>query len=252
MNRLATCALFVAACWGWVPNASAQILTEERMLPQPVAPGQVAPWRPAAPVAGDPAESGSLHSAPSGPTLADWYAGKGRPALALFFDRRLERLPAGWDGTSRVRFAYERGDGRQTTDVQQLTIGVERKAPTASVRDRSPLVVLIEGALLRELQSARLRLIDPTIAERAMAARNRSADTEFESLRTAARYVLEVELVPVGDTVSLIGNLKALQTSDLIATVRQPVEHDLRNPADVDALAKMFVRRLLGAPAHDR
>jgi hypothetical protein len=220
----------------------------ERMLPQPVEPGRVAPWRPASPPAMDPPETGMVREAPTGPTLADWYNSQGRPAVALFFDRRLERLPPGWNGTSRVRFAYEASAGTsQFRD--QLTVGVERRTPVASVRSRAPVVVLIEGALLRELQSSRLRLVDPTVAERGLAARDSGGDTEFNSLRNAAGYVLEVEMVPVGDTVSMIGHLKNLRTSELVATVRQPVEHDLRDPSDVDTLARAFVRRLLATPS---
>lgn len=245
--------LLAALLLGLGASAAAQgALGEERMLPQPVAPGRIAPWRPATPAPADPGEAASLYTPPTGPTIADWYARNGRPALALFFDRRLERLPAGWDGTARLRIGYERGDGRQVSDVQQLTLGVERKAATPSVRDRAPLVVLIENALLRELQSARLRLIDPTVAERAQAARNRNSDTELESLRNTAGYLLEVELVPSGDAVSMVGNLKNLRNSELVATVRELVEQDLRSHTEVDALARKFVRRLLATPSEPR
>lgn len=220
----------------------------ERQLAVPVAPGSVAPWRGGAPAVGDPGETGTLHVAPTGPTLADWYQAQGRPALVLFFDRRLERMPAGWDGTSRLRIAYE-GKDRSNAVNEQLIVGYERKAPTPSVRDRHPLAVLMEGALLRELQSSRVRLVDPTVAERTLTARGRGGDTEFDALNGAAGYMLEVELVPVGASVSLAGSLKSLRTSEIVASVRQPVEQDLRNPAEVDALARQFVRRLLVTPA---
>jgi len=228
-----------------------QPLFGERELAVPAAPGSVAPWRPTVVAPADPAEGGTLHTPPTGPTLVDWYAAQGRPTVALFFDRRLERLPPGWDGTARLRFGWERSDGRGV-ETEQLTVGVERKARTPSVRERAPVVLLIEGALQRELQSSRIKLVDPTVAERALAARSRGGDTEFESLRGAASYLLEVELVPVADTVSLVGSFKALRSSDIVATVRQPVEHDLRSPADIDALAKVFVRRLLAVPAEGR
>lgn len=243
--------LLLAFALAALAPARAQIGPEERMLPQPIEPGRIAPWRPAAPVPADPGETGSMRVAPTGPTLADWYTAQGRPVIALFFDRRLERLPAGWDGTSRLRIGFDGTDGR-TTVKEQLTIGVERKAAAPSVRARSPVVVLIEGALLRELQASRLKLVDPTFAERALASRNGNGDTEFDSLRNTAGYILEVEMVPVGDTVSMIGNLKGLRNSELVATVRQPVEHDLRSPSDVDALARVFVRRLLAVSAEGR
>jgi hypothetical protein len=126
---------------------------------------------------------------------------------------------------------------------------VEHKAPAASVRHRLPLAVLMEGALLRELQASRLRLVDPTVAERTLAARGRGGDTEFDALHGAAAYMLEVELVPVADSVSLVGSLKGLRNSEIVASIREPVEQDLRNPADVETLARRFVRRLLATPA---
>jgi hypothetical protein len=223
----------------------------ERQLAVPAVPGQVAPWRGAAPAAPDPAETGSLLVAPTGPTLADWYAAQGRPSVVLFFERRLERMPPGWNGTSRLRISYEGRDRRNAVN-EQLIVGVEHKAPTASVRNRLPLAVLMEGALLRELQSSRLKLVDPTVAERTLAARGRGGDTEFDALHGSAGYILEVELVPVADSVSLVGSLKGLRTSEIVATIREPVEQDLRNPAEVDALARRFVRRLLASPAAAR
>lgn len=164
--------------------------------------------------------------------------------------RRLRRVFRG-EIASRDQQVVE-ARNQHSVENEQLTVGVERKAPTRSVRDRSPLALLMEGALLRELQSSRLNLVDPTLAERTLAARGHGGDTEFDSLHGAASYLLEVELVPGADSVSLIGSLKGLRNSDIIASVRQPVEHDLRNPADIDALARVFVRRLLGVPATSR
>jgi hypothetical protein len=244
--------LTLLACVAASTAARAQIEPfGERQLAVPAVPGQVAPWRGAAPARSDPPEMGSLYVAPTGPTLADWYAAQGRPAVVLFFERRLERMPAGWDGTSRLRIAYEGAD-RNNSVREELVVGVEHKAPTASVRNRMPLAVLMESALLRELQSARLKLVDPTVAERTLAARGRGGDTEFDALHGAAGYMLEVELVPVADSVSLVGSLKGLRTSEIVASIREPVEQDLRNPADVDALARKFVRRLLATPAVSR
>jgi hypothetical protein len=160
-------------------------------------------------------------------------------------------MPAGWDGTSRLRIAYE-GRDRSNQVSEQMIVGIEHKARARSVRDRMPLAVLMEGALLRELQSSRVKLVDPTVAERALAARGRGGDTEFDALQGAAGYMLEVELVPVADSVSLVGTLKGLRTSEIVASVRQPVEQDLRDPADVDALARRFVRLLLVTPAVTR
>jgi len=82
-------------------GAQAQLFETERMLTTPVEPGVVAPHRPTAAHAGDVGETGSLQvAAEPGSTLQDWYTRQGRPAVALFFDRRLERLPAGWDAAA--------------------------------------------------------------------------------------------------------------------------------------------------------
>lgn len=224
--------------------AAAQSLIEERVLPKAVEPGQVAPWRPAATAPADPAETGSLYVAPSGPTLADWYAKQGRPALVLFFDRRLEHLPPGWDGTARLMFAHEKQSGGKT-ETETLSVGIERKAPVRSLRARSPVVQLVENSLTREMHRAGLKAIDPSFAERAHAARSKGGDTEFDSLKGAAGYVLEIELAATGTAVSMLGSLKSLGSGEIVATVRQPVEHDLRDPADADALARGFFKRLL-------
>lgn len=242
MRRSILCAAALAALPGVA--AAQSILPQEKLLPQPVEPGQVAPWRAGAPAAADPAETGSLHVAPSGPTLADWYAKQGRPPLVLYFDRRLENLPPGWDGTARLMFAHEKQSGGKT-ETETLSVGIERKAPVRSLRQRSPVVKLVENALTSEMQRAGLKLIDPSFAERAHAARSKGGDTEFDSLKGAAGYVLEVELAATGDAVSMLGSLKSLNKGEIVATVRQPVEHDLRDPADADTLARSFFKRLL-------
>ena len=245
--------LALLACTALPAALHAQIVEPfgERQLAVPVAPGAVAPYGGTSRPMADPGETGSLHVAPSGPTLADWYAQQGRPALVLFFDRHLERMPAGWDGTSRLRISFEGRSGGSSVNEQTI-VGVEHKAPTPSSRNRMPLAVLMESALLRELQSSRMKLVDPAVAERTLTARGRGGDTEFDALHGAAGYMLEVQLVPVADSVSLVGSLKGLRTSEIVAIVRQPVQQDLRNPADIDALARLFVRRLLATPAAER
>ena len=226
--------------------AAAQLLTTERMLTQPVEPGEVAPHRATPRVAGDVGETGSLYQAPApGSTLQDWYLKQGRPGIALFFDRRLERLPAGWDGSARVMIASEKqADGK--TETENLSIALETKAPRKTLQQRRPVVQLVENSLLRELQRVRFKLIDPTLVERALAARAKGAsDTEFDSLKGSAGYLLEIELAPTGGTVSMIGGLKNLAGGEIVATVRTPVEDDLNDPAAADALARAFIRKLL-------
>lgn len=227
-------------------TASAQLIETERMLTRPVEPGEVAPHRATPGFSGDVGETGSLHEpGAAGSTLQDWYAKQGRPAIALFFDRRLERLPAGWDGAARVMIASEKqADGK--TETENLSIALETRAPRKSLQQRRPVVQLVENSLLRELQRMRFKLIDPTLVERALAARAKGTpDTEFDSLKGSAGYLLEIELAPTGSSVSMIGGLKNLAGGEIVATVRTPVEADLNEPAAADALARSFIKKLL-------
>ncbi len=229
-------------------GAQAQLFETERMLTKPVEPGVVAPHRGAAAHTADVGETGSLHVAPApGSTLQDWYAKQGRPAVALFFDRRLERLPAGWDGTARVMIASEKNAGGKT-ETENISIALEQKAPRGSLQQRRPVVQLVENSLLRELQRARMRLVDPAVVERALAAKGKGGDTEYDALKGAAGYLLEIELAATGAEVSMIGGLKSMN-GEIVATVRAPVQDDLRDPAAADALARDFIRKLLAAPA---
>ena len=66
----------------------------ERQLAVPAVPGQVAPWRGAAPAAPDPAETGSLLVAPTGPTLADWSLTKTRVRPSAVWTRRRMMSPS--------------------------------------------------------------------------------------------------------------------------------------------------------------
>ncbi len=229
-------------------HAHAQPFELERMLPRPVEPGIVAPHQPVAPYAGDVGETGSLHAAaPAGSTLQDWYAKQGRPAVALFFDRRLERLPAGWDGSARLMIASEKHAGGKS-ETGNLSIALERKAPRASLQQRDPVVRLVEHSLLQELQRVRVKLVDPSVVERALAAKGKGGDTEYDGLKGAAGYLLEIELAATGPEVSMIGGFKSL-SGEIVASVRTPVQSDLRDAAAADALARAFVRKLMATPA---
>lgn len=229
-------------------GAQAQLFETERMLTRPVEPGVVAPHRGSAAHTADIGETGSLHvAAAPGSTLQDWYAKQGRPAVALFFDRRLERLPAGWDGTARVMIASEKSAGGKS-ETENISIALEHKAPRGSLQQRRPVVQLVENSLLRELQRMRVRLVDPSVVERAQAARGKGGDTEYDALKGAAGYLLEIELAATGAEVSMIGGLKSM-SGEIVATVRAPVQDDLRDPAAADALARDFIRKLLASPA---
>ena len=136
MTHLSACGLALAAL-ALCEGAGAQVLGEERMLPQPVEAGRVAPWQPNAVQVRDPGETQSLYVPPSGPTLHDWYARQGRPVVVLFFDRRLERVPAGWDGRARLTIARETNAAGKT-ETENIVVGLEEKTHTGSLRGRSP------------------------------------------------------------------------------------------------------------------
>ena len=78
-------------------GAQAQLFETERMLTTPVEPGVVAPHATAAHAGAG--ETGSLRVAAAPADAAGLVHQAGPPAVALFFDRRLERLPAA--GTAR-------------------------------------------------------------------------------------------------------------------------------------------------------
>lgn len=226
--------------------ASAQFLETERMLTRPIEPGVVAPHRGTPNYVGDVIETGSLHTPPApGSTLHEWYIKLGRPAVALFVDRRLERLAAGWDGTARLMIASEKqADGK--TESENLSIALEHKSPRSSEQSRDPVVRLLENALLRELRRVRFKLIDPIVVERALAARNMArGDTEFDSLKGAAAFLLEVQVTATGSALSMIGGLKNLNSGEVVATVRTPVERHLADPEVTEALARAFVGKMI-------
>lgn len=232
---------------GGVSVATAQInLVEDRMLPKPVEPGSVAPMREAPRTAGDPAETDLMAvAAPGLPTLQDWYSQQARPGIVLFFDRRLERLPADWRGTSRLTIARDKKVGA-TVETENLTLGVEVKASRASVASQSPLAQSIENAIIRELQRTRFKLIDPTLVERGMASKGMGErDTEFSSLQGSADYLLEVGLVSSGGVVSMLGSFKRIRSGEVVATVRAPSEGPFDDASTPDILARAFVKRLL-------
>jgi hypothetical protein len=217
----------------------------ERNISRPVEPGEVAPYAAPRGHAGDAAEAPSLHvPPPAGSTLQDWYARQGRPTVVLFFDRRMERLPSGWDGTARVMISRDK-EAEGKTETENLSIALERKEARRPLLGRSAVVRLVEHALLAELQRARIKLVDPSLVERARA--GAKGDTEFDSLKGAAGYILEIELAATDGAVSMIGGLKRLAGGEIVATVRAPVEDDLHDPAAADRLAKGFIKRLLNA-----
>ena len=107
------------------------------------------------------------------------------------------------------------------TETENISIALEHKAPRGSLQQRRPVVQLVENSLLRELQHMRVRLVDPSVVERALAAKGKGGDTEYDALRGAAGYLLEIELAATGAEVSMIGGLKSL-AGDIVATVRAP------------------------------
>jgi len=251
MNRRAcTHALGLAALLGCVP-AAAQVFPAAKDITSVVPSGGVAPWRQADGDVADPAQTGSLAAPRSSRTLADWYARQGSPLVALLVDRRLERMPDGWDGTSRLVIAGDHREGDRAA-TGTVTVGVERKAARGRQQDRHPWVKRLEEALVRELHRADVRLVDPTLAERALTARAQGGDTEYQSLKGSAGYILEMEVVPDGEAggdargsaVALIGALKNIVSGEIVASVRQPA-----GPGGVgqgtDALARAFVKRLM-------
>lgn len=213
-------------------------------LSKQVAPGNVAQWRFNPQKLNDPTETGSLAQKLPGLRLADWYTRKGSPFVVVYVDRRLERLPSDWNGSARLMIAEEANiDGKMQTS--NVTIGLEHRTTLSSVRDRTSLVKLVEDALVRELKTARFKLVDPTIAERALSNRTKgSSDTEYLALKGSAAFILEVELTPSQGIVLMIGSLKNINSGEIVANVRQQVYQDI-DGAGTEVLARAFVNRML-------
>ncbi|MBQ5947452.1 hypothetical protein [Massilia sp. ST3] len=213
--------------------AGAQNLTAPATLPP--AQGQVQGYT-------DPAPAGMIAETPGAGSFQQWYVGQRRPAMVVYFDRKLEQLPPGWQGRDRL-LVEETTKAQGKEENRRLTVGFERNTAQAA-RPVSQFAQLFQNALEAELKRQSLRVLDGKVLHRKEAAGGRGGDIEYSSLKGAARFVFEVELLVLNGEWELVGVLKDIRNGDLTASVRLPVEN-LGNHAAIERAARSLVRRLM-------
>jgi hypothetical protein len=223
------CALLLVAA-----SARAQQLS----APQPL--GKAA----AAPVAAlDAAEAPMLAMPSTEGSFQAWYAANRRPAMVVYFDRKLDELPAGWHGSSRLVIDDNKVAGGKE-ESRRVTIGVQHS--DAGAAPKSQFATLFEQAIRQEMKRQKLTLLDASVLHRRESARaNGPADIEYAALRGSARYVFEVALVGINDQWELVGELKDVASGELTATVRHRIDGPLATPADLDRAGRALVQQLL-------
>ncbi|CAH0280849.1 hypothetical protein SRABI118_03772 [Massilia sp. Bi118] len=172
-----------------------------------------------------------------------WYATNRRPALVVYFDRRLEELPAGWHGSSRLVIDDNKVAGGKEEN-RRITVGVQHA--DAGPGPKSQFATLFEQSIRQEMKRQKLTLLDASVLQRRESARaNGPADIEYAALRGSARFVFEVALVAMNGEWELVGELKDVVNGELTATVRQRIDGPLARPADLDRASRALVQQLL-------
>lgn len=231
LNRLFAAVLLLA-------GALAQAQTLD--APQPLARAAAAAAAPmdaeARPMLDQPSSAG---------TLQQWYADQKRPALVVYFDRKLDQLPAGWRGASRL-LIEENTVAAGKEESRRTTVGVQRNTALASA-EKSHFASLFEQSLQQEMKRQNFRVLDATVLHRKLAAGNRAeaTDIEYDSLKKSARFVFEVELLGLNGEWELVGGLKDIHTGDITASVRLRIDGALDSPANIDRASRALVQRLL-------
>jgi hypothetical protein len=199
---------------------------------------------PAAPAAARDALETPMLAAPSTEgTFQAWYAANRRPALVVYFDRKLEELPAGWHGSSRLVIDDNKVAGGKE-ESRRITVGVQQLDPGAA--PKSQFATLFEQAIRQEMKRQKLTLLDASVLQRRESARaNGPADIEYAALRGSARFVFEVALVQMNGQWELVGELKDVSSGELTATVRHRIDGPLAKPADLDRAGRALVQQLL-------
>ena len=231
MRRLMFAALLAIAA-----GAGAQNLT---------APNALAPSNAAVQGYTDPAETAVIADTPGAGSFQQWYVGQRRPARVVYFDRKLEQLPPGWQGRERL-LVEETTKAQGKEENRKLTVGFERNTAQAA-RPVSQFAQLFQNALEAELKRQSLRVLDGKILHRKQSASGRGGDIEYASLKGSARFVFEVELLVLNGQWELVGVLKDIHNGDLTANVRLPVDN-LGNQAAIDRAVRSLVRRLMHYP----
>lgn len=227
MRRLMIAGLLLAA-----GAAAAQQTALPLRLEAAPAPGARAP---------DAAETRMITEPPGAGSFGDWYAAQRRPALVVYFERRLAELPPGWEGHQRLLIDDTRQEGDKRTQ-RRLTVGLEHN--TVQAREVSQFVQAFQLALEQELKRERLKVLDGAVLQRRESSSGLAGDLEYASLKRSARFVFEVALLDVGGEWQLAGVLKDLHSGELTASVRVPVQR-LDSPDALARSSRQLVQQLL-------
>ena len=219
-------ALLAGAC------AQAQVLDSPQRFGASTAPPHTAADAAEAPMLAAPSMAG---------TLQEWYAKQNRPPLVVYFNKKLDQLPPGWRGSSRL-LVEDKAKG----ETRRVTIGVEHNSQQQAAL-KSDFANVFEQSLAQEMKRGNFRLLDSTFLHRKQSASNSAegSDIEYESLRKSARFVFEVQLVYIDGGFELLGGLKDIVSGDLAASVRMPVDGALDSPDLIDRASRALVKRLL-------
>nr|WP_315398402.1 hypothetical protein [uncultured Duganella sp.] len=209
------------------------------------APRRFDPVHPAPAAALDPAEAPMMAQPSTAGTFAHWYEQQRRPALALYFDKRLDQLPPGWQGATRLLIEQDGKTGQQP-ERKRLTIGVQHNTEAASAT-RGDFATLFEQSLQQEMRRHSLHLLDAVVLQRQLASAGRveGADLEYISLNKAVRLILEVRLVCLAGGCDLLGTVKDIHSGAMTASARWPVDAALDSGERIDRASRALLLQLM-------
>ena len=191
----------------------------------------------------DPADTGVLAAPESANGLRKWYAAQRHPGVVLYFERKLEAVPPGWRGASRLHIEDKRlVDGKESS--RSVTVGVERN--TESAGPVPQFAALFQQSLQQEMKRQGFRVLDGAVLQRRLSSTGTGGDLEYASLKGAARFVFEVELLNLNGKYELVGALKDIGSGALVASVNLPVD-SIDSRATMDRLSRALVARLSGS-----
>lgn len=228
-------ALLLASLMLAAGTAQGQALT----APEPIA-------RAAAPAgAVDAAEAPLMAQPSSSGSFRQWYVAQKRPALVVYFDKRLDQLPAGWTGDTRLLIEENTQYGKDV-EKRKLTVGVQHNTAVSSAQ-RSQFATLVEQALQQELKREQFKVLDGAVLHRRQSASRpgENSDIEYDSLKKSARFVFEVQFAYLDGSAEMLGAMKDIHNGDIVATVRMPVDGALNTREGIDRAARRLVQRLL-------
>lgn len=196
---------------------------------------------PAAAGVSDPSDTGVMAAPNEAGSLRKWYAAQRRPGVVLYFERKLEQLPPGWRGATRLHIEDKRlVDGKESS--RNLTVGLERN--TEATGPVPQFVSLFQQSLQQEMKRQQLTVLDGSVLQRKLSSSGKGGDVEYASLKGAARFVFEVELLSLDGKCELVGSLKDVHSGALVSTVNVSFD-GLASRADMDRLSRALVARLL-------